>query len=81
MTTKSVTISRTIACPLFCKGGEGTAVWSFDKGQATITCCDKCKGGSFKVRVTEVEQYLPTPAPVVTYQHRNGLVTLTGCAA
>jgi len=78
MTTKTGTVTRTIDCPLFCEGGKGTAAWSFMGGSATITCCTKCNGGSFKVRVTEVDHYLPKSEPVRTYQHSNGLVTLTG---
>lgn len=72
-----MTVTTTIPCPLFCEGGEGSVASSFTKGTATVTCCDKCRGGSFKVRVTDLVHYLPAPEPV-GYQHRNGLVTLTG---
>lgn len=69
----ALTVTRTIVCPLACKDGEGVAVGNWSKGTARITCCDKCKGGSFTVKFTEMDLYLPAPV-VTSWQHRDGLV-------
>jgi len=76
-----VKVTTEIACPLFCNGGRGTVTSSFSSGTAVVACCDQCNGGTFTVPVTRVADYLDDAPTVTTYQHANGLVTLTGCAA